>query len=224
MPPSTVLLTDRPFRWVLPALLNTATALLAQETPAPTGGAERTPPAFQFRHHFISDNLPTGRLNGVQSLADYDRDGDLDMTVGSVQAGLFLLRNDGREWKPLPIGKVPFTSLGAAALDVDGDGWPDLVSASVWYRNERDGQFSMHTYDPTFQGSQHIHDLVTADLNGDGDLDLVSKVWNPWEGSANQGRSHADFMENLRIDRRRTDGKSTAPDRPAQKPSTSNAR
>jgi hypothetical protein len=37
-------------------------------------------------------------------------------------------------------------------------------------------------------------------VDGDGDLDVVSKVWNPWKSNANQGRSHADFIEHLTID------------------------
>jgi hypothetical protein len=68
---------------------------------------EQKVPTFSFKHHFIHNNLPTGWVNGIQTLADYN--------------------------------------------------------------------------------------------NGDGDLDLVSKVWTPWKGSANHGKSHADYIENLTI-------------------------
>jgi hypothetical protein len=139
-----------------------------------TSGAENQPPVFKFKHHFINNTLPTVRLNGMPSLADYDQDGDLDMTVGSVQAGLFLLKNNGGTWESISIGKLPFTSLGAAPVDIDRDGWVDLVGASVWYRNKHNGTFAMHTYDPTFKGSQHIHDLAAVDINDDGKLDIVA--------------------------------------------------
>lgn len=137
-------------------------------------------PTFSFKHHFINDSLPTGWVNGVQSLADYDNDGDLDMTVGSKPRGLFLLVNNDTAWEIFKIGEVPYTSLGAASLDVDGDGLTDLISAGIWYRNEGNHQFAMHLYDPDFKTGEeqnqrrHFHDLIAVDMNDDGKTDILA--------------------------------------------------
>jgi hypothetical protein len=138
-------------------------------------------PEFSFRHHYINNNLPTGWVNGVQSLADYDNDGDLDMTVGSKHRGLFLFINNGTSWDTITIGRVPFTSLATASMDVDDDGMIDLISAGVWYKNEGKHNFSMYFYDPDFIQEEKsekpltIHDMVVADINGDGKNDVVAE-------------------------------------------------
>ena len=140
----------------------------------PLFGASGQGAKFQFSHHFIHDRLPTQRLNGLPTLADYDNDGDLDMTVGSLEAGAFLLRNDGPGWTAVRIGKLPITSLGGAALDIDGDGRMDLVSAAVWYKQGQDNAFTMHTYDPAIKEGQHVHDMIAHDVNGDGKPDVIA--------------------------------------------------
>ena len=35
-----------------------------------------------------------------------------------------------------------------------------------------------------------------ADVDGDGDLDILSKVWNVWGDNANGGVEHVDVLEN----------------------------
>lgn len=136
---------------------------------------------FRFRHHFINSDLPTGWVNGVQSLADYDNDGDLDMTVGSKPRGLYLLVNNDTSWATLEVGDVPNTSLGAAPLDIDGDQLTDLVSTGVWYRNQGDHSFAMYPYDPEFgdgkekkEAAGHFHDLIATDINDDGKADILA--------------------------------------------------
>lgn len=36
-----------------------------------------------------------------------------------------------------------------------------------------------------------------ADFDGDGNIDIVSKLWRPRKDNANEGRNHVDFLENL---------------------------
>lgn len=128
---------------------------------------------YNFTHSFISKNLPTGGGTAIQTLADYDNDGDLDMTVGSTSDGLFLFRNTGSGWEGSKIGTVFYQSLGASALDVNQDGWMDVVSAGVWYENNEAVSFIPHQYDAEFVVGNEFHDIVVADLNNDGAKDVV---------------------------------------------------
>lgn len=35
-----------------------------------------------------------------------------------------------------------------------------------------------------------------ADLTGNGKPDIITKVWRPWRGNANDGREHVDLLIN----------------------------
>jgi len=39
-------------------------------------------------------------------------------------------------------------------------------------------------------------------VDGDGDLDIISKLWRPRPDNANRGRNHVDLLENLLIESR----------------------
>jgi hypothetical protein len=94
----------------------------------------RTRPSFTL----VSDEyagIKVGRRS-APLLADLDRDGDLDLLVGSELDGLTLYRNTGTRTNPrfqrdsLPLPSVPALAAPAAG-DLDSDGDLDLVVGNV---------------------------------------------------------------------------------------------
>lgn len=136
---------------------------------------------FQFRHHFIDRTLPvTDKFvgdYGLTALVDLDRDGDLDFVLGGrpfkpSQLYWFEFQAPDR-WVRHLVGTNYLSDVGLAALDVDRDGWPDLVCSGVWYRNRgkpREQAFERIVFDENAAGA---HDILIADIDGDGKPDVV---------------------------------------------------
>jgi len=136
---------------------------------------------LQFRHHFIDRTLPvTDRLvgdYGLTALVDLDRDGDLDFVLGGrafepSQLYWFEFQSANR-WERHGVGTDYLSDVGLAALDVDGDGWMDLVCSGVWYRNSgkpREQPFERIMFDA---GAAGAHDILIADVDGDGKPDCI---------------------------------------------------
>ncbi|MHC4428882.1 MAG: FG-GAP repeat domain-containing protein, partial [Planctomycetota bacterium] len=121
----------------------------------------------QFRHHYIAREMPGRNVGtGTPTLADFDKDGDLDFALFNRGDGrMYWFENHGADnWKRHEIGKVEIGQLGSVTTDVDGDGWTDIVIGGFWYQNPkqpRERPFVRHTYDGSIQ--REIHDMVLAD-------------------------------------------------------------
>ncbi len=128
----------------------------------------------------------------VESLAlvDLDLDGDLDLVAGCGAAEDYELtswQNDGTpfsgSWVEQQIGKNEATTYAIAVADYDVDGDPDLVSTAAYnvsYAEVRAWENDGTPFGSTWPGSdvtdpdETAYALVAADLDKDGDPDLVT--------------------------------------------------
>lgn len=130
-----------------------------------------------FRHHYIARDMPgANRGLGSSVLADFDKDGDLDFAAANRGDGkIYWFEFRGADdWARHTLGEVPTGQLAGLGMDVDGDGWFDVVVGGVWFRNPgtpRGNEWPRFVYDSRVK--TEIHDMVAADIDSDGKQDVV---------------------------------------------------
>jgi hypothetical protein len=123
--------------------------------------------------------------DGAQSVfaADMDNDGDMDILSASRNDDIIAwYENDGAadpSWTASNIATSADQPQSVFAADMDNDGDMDIVSASdgddtiAWYENDgaSDPSWSAANIDTNADGAQDVH---VADMDNDGDLDILS--------------------------------------------------
>ncbi len=133
-----------------------------------------------FTHETIYANA-----NGAQFIhsADIDKDGDMDIIVSSERdntVSWFANRmNAGLGFQRYVVSDTAYGVHAAIAADMDGDGDLDIVAAVeysdqiVWYEN-LGGVIPTWTEHLISPFAQTAHGVFVADLDNDGDLDVLS--------------------------------------------------
>ena len=138
--------------------------------------------------HLISEEFETPY--GVHGV-DLDLDGDTDVIGAAHDSGdVIVWLNDGASppgWNEQVIDDSFWRASAVHAADLDGDGLPDVVAASdqssggvTWWRNDGGdpADWPRQDIDDEFAVACGVH---TADVDGDGQLDVLSGSWTGQE-------------------------------------------
>ncbi len=146
-------------------------------------------------------------------VADLDNDGDLDIVSASAfDNKIAWYENDGAADPSWTAADIDTNANGASDVhvaDLDGDGDLDIISASnsddtiAWYENDgaANPSWTAANIDTNANGAWHVH---VGDMDGDGDLDIVSASrlddrisWYENDGAANPSWTKANIATNV---------------------------
>ena len=150
-----------------------------------------------------TENTVAGDLDGAYSVhsADVDGDGDMDVLgAGYVASDILWWENtagNGTTWTQHTVDLTFDGAYCVSTADVDGDGALDVLGAAqnandiTWWDNTSgDGStWIKNTVDADFSGARSVH---AADVDGDGDLDLLGAAFNAdeaawWDNTSGDG-------------------------------------
>lgn len=147
-----------------------------------------------FTAHVVSTAVNEGQ--GV-TVADLDQDGDLDIITASSGDNMISVFKNLDHGIFCEIKQVVDDNVigvrTVIAADLDGDRWLDLAAASKdddtlsWYPNDGTGQFPVKRIISAGAESDGAYSLIAADIDQDGDNDLVV---------ASNGNDHVSLWRN----------------------------
>jgi hypothetical protein len=155
-------------------------------------GRQRGLDPSKLHDNWTSPDLHT--TPGGVYVCDFDRDGVLDVLVTDVTGNtLYHGRPDGTFEDVTDRCGLPRQTAGstvAAWVDIDGDGWEDLILADRVYRNEEGKRFADYTSRCNLRLPHTVTGVQVADYDRDGKLDLyVTRAGRPAGQSWMTGKS-----------------------------------
>ncbi len=139
-------------------------------------------------------NQPLQIATGGAYVCDFNHDGSLDLLITDIN-GCFLYqgRGDGgfedvTSRSGLPTG--PVNGLATAWIDIDGDGWEDLILAGRIFRNMEGKRFVDYTGRCNLRLPPDAQNILVADYDRDGKLDMyVTRTGRPGSNSWLESKS-----------------------------------
>ena len=129
--------------------------------------------SLTYKHHVIDTGLQGGGY-AQTALADLDGCGRPEFIVGRREGELYVYKYRAPDhWTCYLLGSDSPSDVGAAIVDVDGDGRLDVVTGGAWYRNSGDFSvpFERFVFDADLAG---VHDVAIGDIDGDGRVEVVT--------------------------------------------------
>jgi L-ascorbate metabolism protein UlaG (beta-lactamase superfamily) len=118
-----------------------------------------------------------GATSYAARLADFDGDGDLDIATGNDRARNLLFRNDGTgRFEEIGTFGSPASTRNLTIADLNGDGHADILVVNRGQQNMihfGDGVGGFSRGKPFGSGDDSTIHVAAADVDADGDLDLV---------------------------------------------------
>lgn len=117
------------------------------------------------------------------AVADFDKDGDLDLFFVSEDTKHHeLLLNDGKGHYTFSSFQIPKKGHANAVMvyDFNQDGWEDVLigirGQNELYINEKGKGFNNKTSKYWVENADHTQDLILVDIDNDNDLDIIEAI------------------------------------------------